>query len=291
MNNNNTFGKSTINVNDLNALITLLTNMVSSNGENFVCILGDPVFYDALLTNSFVYLNRGAKLKYLQYDIKILYTPPKNLNPNVKSKGSILYWIQNSNDIKSYGVLVIVIARENPFIEYGINDPLDKIAFRENMVVLDCGNISIQYPIQNTNNNTNNNPNHNTNNNVNYNVNYNINHNINNNPNNNPNHNSNHNFDNNFNQDQQGITQFQQVLPQTNNNLFSNRTEGRMQTEERMETEELGPLPPMDDVVINTNRRTMNNTNNNSNSNIITFNFRNNYEMEETFISGTNLYI
>lgn len=280
MNNNNTFGKSTIIVSDLNTLTTLLTNTVSSNGENFVCLLGDPVFYDALLSNSLDYLHRGAKQKILQYDIKILYTPPKNLNSNVKSKDSILYWIQNSNDIKSYRVLVIVIARENPFIEYGINDPLDRNAFRENMVVLDCRYIIIPHSNQNTNNITNNNTNHN----INYNTNHNTNHIIINNP--------NHNFDNNFNRPQQGITQFQQVLHQTNNNLLSNRTEGRMQTEERMNSEELGSLPPIDNVVFNTNQRTMNNTNNNSNNFLFIFrNSRNDYENEETFISGKNPYV
>lgn len=265
MNNNNTFGKKTIIVKDLNTLITLLTNMVSFNGENFVCILGDPDFYDIFLTNQFKYLNRGAKLKYLKEDTKILYTPPKTFGR--KSKDSILYWIQNSISIKKNRVLVIVIARNNPFIEYGIYDPLEQKAFREKMVVLDCRNIIIPYSIQNINNITNNINNNPTNNNFN----------------NNPNNNFNNNFDNNFNREQQGITFFQQTPIQTNNNLLSNRME--------MELEEFGPLPPIYDIVINNKQRTTNNTNTINN---FRFNFkdsRNDDEMEETFISGKNLYI
>ena len=124
MNTDSSFGKKTINVNDLNTLITILTNMVSFNSENFICILGDPDLYDKFLSKQFQYLNRGAKLKYLKEDAKILYTPPKNYNR--KAKESIFYWIQNSNSIKKYRVLIIVIARINPFIEYGIYDPLEK---------------------------------------------------------------------------------------------------------------------------------------------------------------------
>ena len=242
MNESILFGKKKISVNNLNMITTLLKNILVNDNENFVCILGCPEFYEAMLLKEFKYLNRGAKLKYLKEDIKILYTPLRYSLPNGKAKDSILNWIRQSDTIKEKRVLVIVIARENPFKEYGIKDFGEQKEFREKMVVIDCKGIKIPYSFENPNNN----------------------------------------FNNNFNRDQQGITFFQQTRVPTNNNLLSNRTGTEM------ELEELGPLPLMNNVIINNNQQTLNNMNG------FLLNLRdsrNEDEMEETFISGTNQYI